>query len=97
MERSFNNHKFMPSFERPPAKKEELEKINVFEGGEPLLPRDLQMKLNELRKKGQLSDPERREFLDLQAKEEEAKKVKYQSDYKGYHDPVLQGLTEKKK
>lgn len=87
----------MPNFERPPEKKEELSKIDVFEGGEPLLPRELQMKLNELRKKGQLSDQERIEFLDLQAKEEEAKKAKYQSDYKGYHDPILQGLAEKKK
>lgn len=86
----------MPSFEKPSEKKEESDRINVFEEGEPLLPRDLQQELNDLRKKSRLSDPERVRFLELQAREEETKKKKYGSVAKGYHDPILRGLAEKK-
>ena len=86
----------MPNFERMPENKKESDKINVFEGGEPILPPHLQQELNELRKKGRFSDPERARFLELQAMEEKAKREKYGRDYKGYHDPVLQGLAEKK-
>ncbi len=79
----------MPNFEKPFEKD-----IQNFDP--PFLPLDLQTRLRELQKKGRLSDPEREEFLELQAREEKAKEDRYgKRIYPGYKNPITKSVAEK--